>query len=357
LFVVFLVNGCTDGNPERALLSSIVNAGHWPTPLGVYGYNSSWNVLGGYLYEAQTTCLDSRNMGAIASEAGNLSFFSTHAPPITGSGAVVQNELEPVDYDPSMTYVAFVIGDGDNIQYMLTTRHDWFQQRIADCEANPSTCLPLTWSISPHLARLAPDLLSWYYERSHHSRKDYFVLPPSGHLYAYPSSLAENEQNQFVKATEQDACVLGLDGVVHWDMVGTWHDAEDHFLPKYVKGGAIRGVFPINVPFAFPTFDWWPDDQFFEVLSDADGRNLALFRPREWRGVGDDTSPYGLSPKAMADELGGYPKGTVTWVYMTSDGGLTLQNSFLALSKILPAHVKLVSTDTAAKLALAARAN
>jgi hypothetical protein len=167
--------------------------------------------------------------------------------------------------------------------------------------------------------------------------------------------MAEDAQNGFVKATENDACVLGLHGVVHWDMVGTWHVAEDHFLPKYVKNGAIRGVFPVNVPFAFPAFEWWPDDQFFEVLSDEAGGQVALFKPREWRGVTDDTSPTLLSPKAMADELGAYPKGTVTWVYMTSDGGLTLENSFLALSKSLPDHVKLVSTDAAAKLAIAAK--
>jgi hypothetical protein len=137
-------------------------------------------------------------------------------------------------------------------------------------------------------------------------------------------------------------------------MVGTWHDAEEHFLPKYVKGGAIRGVFPVNVPFAFPTFEWWPEEQFFEVLSDEGGGAVAVFRPREWRGVTDDGTPTLLGPKAMADELGAYPRGTVTWVYMTSDGGLTLENSFLALTKLLPAHVKLVSTDTAAKLAIAA---
>jgi hypothetical protein len=56
----------------------------------------------------------------------------------------------------------------------------------------------------------------------------------------------------------------------------------------------------------------------------------------------------------MADEIGGYPKGTITWVYLTSDGGLTLENSFLAVAKLLPPHVQLVSTGTAAKLALAA---
>jgi hypothetical protein len=355
LFVAFLVNGCTDGNPEKEVLSGIVNAGVWETPVGVYGYNDSWNVAGGDLYEAQTRCLDSRNMGAIASETGNLSFFATRTPPITGSGAVAQNEPQPVTYDHDKTYVAFVVGDGDNIQYMMTTRHDWFQQRIADCAASGAACAPLTWSISPHLARLAPDLLAWYYEQSHRSRSDYFVLPPSGHLYAYPTSLAADSQDRFVHATEVDACILGVTGTIHWDWAGTWSDAEEKFLPKYARAdGSIRGIFPVNVPYLFPTFTWWPGDQFFEVLTGADGGQLALFKPREWRGVDNDNDVHRRSPQRMADEIGGYPKGTVTWVYMTSDGGLTLENSFLALAKLLPPHVELVSTDAAAKLALAA---
>jgi hypothetical protein len=355
LFVVFLVNGCADGNPEKDLLSRIVNAGNWQTPLGVYGYNDSWNVLGGDLWEAQTRCLDSRNMGAIASEAGNLSFYSTRTPPITGSGAIVQNEPEPLTYEPDKTYVAFVVGDGDNIQYMMTTRHDWYEQRIADCAATGAACAPLTWSISPHLAQLAPDLLAWYYEQSHRSGSDYFVLPPSGHLYAYPTSLAADSQDRFVQATEEDACILGLTGTVHWDWFDTWSDAEETFLPKYATtDGAVRGVFPVNVPYVYPTFTWWPEDQFFEVLTGTDGGKIALFRPREWRGVDNDQDVHTLTPQRMADEIGGYPKGTVIWVYMTSDGGLTLENSFLALVKLLPPHVQLVSTDTAAKLALAA---
>ena len=355
LFVVYLVNGCRKGSPERDLLNSVVNAGHWPTPLGVYGYNDTWNLGGGDLYEAETLCLDSHNMGAIASEAGNLSFFSTRTPPIANADVVTQNALEPISYDPGKTYVAFVVGDGDNIQYMMTTRHDWFRQRLTECKSDGAACPPLTWTISPHLPRLAPDLLGWYYDQSHVTGKDYFVLPPSGHLYAYPSSLAEADQDRFVTATEEDACILGVTGTVHWDWVGTWHDAEDHFLPKYARaGGAIRGVFPVNVPYLFPTFPWWPDDRFFEVLPGADGGQLALFRPREWRGVNKDTDPQFLSPQAMADEIAAYPKGTVTWVYMTSDGGLNLENSFLAVAKILPPHVQLVSTDTAAKLALAA---
>lgn len=147
LFVVFLVNGCIDGNPEKEVLSTIVNAGRWTTPLGVYGYNNSWNVQGGDLYEAQTLCLDSRNMGAIASEASNLSFFSTRSPAITESQVVTQNAPEQVNYDSGRTYVALVVGDGDNIAYMLSTRRDWFQQRLAACQAAGASCPSLTWTV------------------------------------------------------------------------------------------------------------------------------------------------------------------------------------------------------------------
>ena len=56
----------------------------------------------------------------------------------------------------------------------------------------------------------------------------------------------------------------------------------------------------------------------------------------------------------MAEELSNYPPGTVTWVYMTSDGGLSLENSFMELVGLLPEHVQLVSADTAARLALEA---
>ncbi len=355
LFVVYLNNGCVDGNPENEVLSSIVNSGQWATPLGVYGYNGSWNVEGGDLYEAQTRCLDSRNMGAIASETGNLSYFSTRAAPITESNIVTQSAPESISYDPGTTYVAFIVGDGDNIGYLTTTRHDWFRERLTDCQSAGAACVPLTWSISPHLAELAPDLLGWYYALSHQTGKDYFALPPSGHLYAYPSSLAEADQDRFVAETQEDACILDVTGTVHWDWFGTWHVAEDHFLPKYgTAGGSVRGVFPVNVPYSFPTFTWWPDNQFFEVLKGADGSKLALFRPREWRGVTDDTDPTLLSPQMMASEIGGYPKGTITGIYMTSDGGLTLENAFTPLSKILPPHVQLVSADAAAKLAVAA---
>jgi hypothetical protein len=355
LFVTFLINGCIDPDPERELLDDIVNAGHWPTPLGVYGYNNSW-LVGGYVYEAQTRCLDSRNMGAIPTETGNLSFFSTRKPPIVAANALQQNEPEDVQYDPSKTYVAFIVGDGDNIRFIMTTRNIWLRQRLTGCEQ--TACPPITWSISPHLAHLAPDVLEWYYATSHQTGSDYFTLPPSGHLYAYPTSLAEADQDRFVAATEQDARVLDLHSVVHWDWFDSWDSAETHFLPKYARtDGVIRGLYPVNVPYMVDAFPGWPDEQFFKVLVGQDGGETVLFRPRQWRGIDDSDDTFFISPQNMADELGSYPPGTVTGVYMTSDGGLSLENSFTPLVGLLPAHVELVSADTAARLALEANSN
>lgn len=359
LFVMFLVNGCIPGTQQSTLLNDIAGLNPWSKPIGVYGYANYWNVFGGYLFEAQTLCAESRNMGAVPTEVNNLSFFSTRGEPITEASELKQNEPEDIEYDPAKTYIAFIVGDGDNIAFIMDSRAEWLRGRVRACSEGEDSCPPLTWSISPHLSRIAPDVLKWYYEMSYKTGKDYFMLPPSGHLYAYPSSLEEEVmQDKFVAATEKDARLLGTNSTVHWEWFTKWPYAEEKFLPKYAKReGAIKGLFPVNVPYLFPTFTW-DHNRFSKVLSGQDGGKAVLFRPREWRGINNRgerlDKKFHLSPGNMAEELSEYPRGTVAGVYMTSDGGLTLENSIMELVKILPEHVRLVSTDTAVQLALEA---
>lgn len=358
LFVMFLVNSCVNFTWEHDLLNEIVSNNPWSKPIGVYGYANNWMVFGGYLFEAQTLCSDSRNMGAIPTETNNLSFFSTRRTPITDPAEIPQNAPEDVVYDPGKTYVALILGDGDNIAFMMGMRVEWLRQRAEACRAGEASCPPLTWSISPHLARIAPDVLKWYYRMGQETGKDYFTLPPSGHLYAYPASLDSALHDEFVAATERDARLLGTNSTVHWEFFHKWRFAENVFLPKYAKkDGAIKGVFPVNVPYMLPTGTWRPG-QFHKVLDGPDGGKVVVFRPRQWRGVRDKGElmdrNFFLSPENIAKELDAYPRGTVTGIYLTSDGGLNLNNSVMELVKILPEHVRLVSSDTAARLALEA---
>ena len=93
-------------------------------------------------------------------------------------------------YDPEITYMNFIVGDGDNIAFMKGSRRGWMLDRIQECEENGPGCnYPLSWSVSPHLLYLAPDWLHWYYQLANQTGHDVFVLPPSGHLYAYPGKL------------------------------------------------------------------------------------------------------------------------------------------------------------------------
>ena len=327
LFVVYLNNGCVDGNPENEVLSSIVNSGQWATPLGVYGYNGSWNVEGGDLYEAQTAAWIPQ-LGAIASRRESLLLL--HA---RGSDYRIEHrhaERARVDFLRSWHDVRRVHRGGrrqhrvpdDHAARLVSRAVD----RLPVCRRRVRAA-HVEHLAAPRRARTRPARLVLRAEPP--DREGLFRAAAQRPPVRLPVVAGGGDQDRFVAETQEDACILDVTGTVHWDWFGTWHVAEDHFLPKYgTAGGSVRGVFPVNVPYSFPTFTWWPDNQFFEVLKGADGSKLALFRPREWRGVTDDTDPTLLSPQVMASGIGGYPKGTITGIYMTSDGGLTLENAF-----------------------------
>jgi hypothetical protein len=117
LFNFFLWFGCIPFSEEKKLLEEISTNNPWPKPIPVFGYDNSWEIFGGDLWEAETYCVKSKNMGQVASEnVNNLSFFSIK-PKITN---LKQNPTSEMKYDGSKTYISFVIGDGDNIKYKLT---------------------------------------------------------------------------------------------------------------------------------------------------------------------------------------------------------------------------------------------
>eukprot|EP01043_Picozoa_sp_COSAG02_P054876 COSAG02_NODE_6283_length_3680_cov_1.881597_5_plen_162_part_00 len=134
-----------------------------PRPIAVMGYDDTW-ALAGDLFEAETNCVKEHNMGQIASDGvNNLAFYSSK-PPV--STPLLQNPTRSPKFNASKTYLAFVIGDGDNTGFMKGSRRDWFldrNQRCAKGGNSYASCFPLLWSASPHLLHLAPDWLRAYY--------------------------------------------------------------------------------------------------------------------------------------------------------------------------------------------------
>lgn len=365
LFNFFLLNGCIPGTEEHALMEELALA--WPSPVAVWGYDDTYAVAG-YIFEAETTCVSSHNLGQIATVGVNNLAFYALAPPITAP--LLQNTAPAVEFNASRTYITFVVGDGDNIDFVKGSRFNWMQQRLSACagaaqEAASSdlaaarraraACPPLAWTISPHLATAAPDMLRWYYTSSYTTGVDYFTLPPSGHLYAYPALMQPADQAAFVAATEADATLLNASSTVEWEFVGTWASAIKDYLPRYAARGIVRGLFAVNVPYMLPV-DEFAADEFYKVLkSPTSPSSTVLFRPFEWRGTSGSADPalhpFLLSAAEMAAKINAFAP-TVTHIYLTSDGGAQLSD-LSDLAALLDEHVEIVAPGAAADLALA----
>jgi hypothetical protein len=352
LFAFFLWFACADLTKEHALMEKMIGSNPWPKPITVYGYNNAFRVFGGDIFEAETACTTQKNMGQVATGGtSNMAYWSSKErltkPLLQNPGTV----SEP--YDSSKTYISFIAGDGDNVNFVKGSRRDWMLHRLESCKADKALCFPLVWSLSPHLIELSPDIARWYFERSYETGTDYFSLPPSGHLYAYPGEMSAEDQEKFVSLTERDCELYNTSGVVEWEWMGTWLSAVKHYMPRYSKRGVARAFFTVNVPYPVPVGVWLPGE-FFKVV--GENENVVIFKPREWRGRSKDSigKEMYLNAEHMAAEINGYRKGTVTAIYMTSDGGLNLDLLF-DMVKQLDEHVVIVNQDEVAEKAIQSR--
>ena len=67
LFNFFLYAGCVPTTPEHALMRRMMtdNTTLWKKPVEVFGYNDAVDVFGGWVFEAETNCIEEHNMGQV----------------------------------------------------------------------------------------------------------------------------------------------------------------------------------------------------------------------------------------------------------------------------------------------------
>jgi len=275
-----------------------------------------------------------------------MAFFS-RMPPIAST--LPQNQEPSTKYNASKTYIAFVVGDGDNVDIAQTDRRHWMEHRVSMCKAGKG-CWPLLWTLNPHLSYMAPEMVQWFYKEALKTGSDFFVLPPSGHTYSYPSEQSEPDLSNFVRLTEQDAKVMGTSAMVSWEWWDSWHSAMKNYFPKYAAKKVLRSAYAVNVPYLFDTLVTWK----YKTFTVLDG--FVLFRPHEWRGTSGSKIPGEhdtmLSAAEMASQINNYARGTVTHIYLTSDGGANIGDLY-DLVAALDSHVEVVSHNVLADMALA----
>ncbi len=352
LFTMYLTENCVPHTRDHALMETIATSNPWPRPIGVFGYDDTIPIFGGDLFEAETNCVKEHNMGQIASVGfNNLSFFARLRRILGGRAGGLEQAPRPggpLEYDPERSYVALIVGDGDNIQYAKNRNYIWQQARTSRCLSSPASCFPLVWTASPRLPGLAPGILDYYYDAAAATGRDYFVLPPSGSLYSYPAAMNPADRDTYVSMMLSDFEALDTTASVHWEWFYEWEEAFEGYFPKFSRSADQDpvGFFLTDVPFDVPMYQWGSGD--IKVVGEFE--NVVLFRPHEWRGV-SGKGFFDPTPGEMARRLNGAERGTVKHVYLTSDGGLSL-DSVYEMVEALDDHVTIVDHRTLIDAAL-----
>ncbi|MBZ9621781.1 protein phosphatase [Clostridium sp. FP2] len=136
--------------------------------------------------------------------------------------------------------VTFIMSDGDNEQWNLGTNygsHKWYGSPYKGR-------FNLGWSLSPSLYYLAPTVFNLYYESAAHgSTNDYFIVPPSGNGYMYPSKFDKNtlgmyinRLNDYMEKVDQSYIAIIDDSSFH----------NNELWSKFTVKPNIRGLFYLD---------------------------------------------------------------------------------------------------------------
>jgi hypothetical protein len=116
-------------------------------------------------------------------------------------GPVLQNKI----------YVAFILSDGDNLQYV--------EHLMRKLWANPDRgTVPMGWTLSPAMLDAMPGALNYFWQTS--TPNDNLISGPSGYGYTYPNSWSDQSLlNQFVSKTEDYTKRAGLRVITIWNTI------------------------------------------------------------------------------------------------------------------------------------------
>ncbi len=137
---------------------------------------------------------------------------------------------------PGTHHVAFVVTDGDNVQWLLNdfqSSDRWFASPLRGQ-------FDMGWGMAPGLIDMAPSVMRWYYDNeSAGAHRDRFVVGPSGGAYLYPSMYPAADLD--LHTARLDAHMARADlGVVQildfdaFDKTALWS--------RYLRRASIKGL-------------------------------------------------------------------------------------------------------------------
>lgn len=212
-------------------------------PIPVYGWNSDSGDEGLFVNAISTK----GNFVVPSDHSINLSFFSssnTKAQPIK---YIAPN----INYESHMSYVTFIVSDGDNLQFVTNKANDkrwWGNQNRGN--------FPIGWTIPPAMFYLEPDV--WNYFINSASINDEFIIGASGIGYSFETVTYSNKfpiqiayLKQFISGSNiHSICIFGYSDEA-------WEN-KNSYLSYYSEIDSLKGIF-------YTQFTPWMEQVFFNT--------------------------------------------------------------------------------------------
>lgn len=199
--------------------------------------------------------------------SSNLSLYSSFEQ---------DESVSPSNYDDTVPqvqnkhYVAIVMSDGDNLQWMdngFATDKKYFGSEYRGE-------FPMTWTIAPSMFNLAPHILDYLYENG--TANDQFIAGPSGVGYVNATHYNSSSLAGYAQLTASYMNATGLDYV---NLLDSTVDAS--VLGEFAKYDSVKGGV------------WSIGDKYIEGYGGvywANDKPFVCMRETLWRIAGDDDS-------------------------------------------------------------------
>jgi len=122
--------------------------------------------------------------------------------------------IKPAPPKPALQnkiYVAFILSDGDNLQYV----EHLFRKLWGNSDRGS---VPMGWTLSPAMVDAMPGALNYFWQTA--TDNDNLISGPSGYGYTYPNSWPnQNLLNQFISKTETYNRRAGFRVITVWNTI------------------------------------------------------------------------------------------------------------------------------------------
>ncbi len=217
----------TNNTIRDAVLNQLIGASN-PNPIPVYGWNAASGDEGAFVNDISAN----GNFVVASDNSMNLSFFSSsNTKPIK-----VNYKLTKINYNPSMTYVTFIISDGDNIQFVTNKANDqrWWGN------ANRGQ-FPVGWTMPPAMFYLEPDIWNYFVQTA--TKNDEFIAGPSGIGYVFEGVAGSSKFKKQQNYLEEFLNDSGLKAISIFGYNNNAWNNTNSFLSTYLANSSVSGIF------------------------------------------------------------------------------------------------------------------